>query len=493
MKYLMQRDFLPYYVAIFASLLLSFWLDYRETVINPDAICYLLSAKSISTIGIKGAMQLCNQARWPFYPFLIHAFAQITLFSHLISAYILNALFTLLTVTSFILIVKILGGNRRTLWLAAGVILLAHTFNDVRESIIRDHGFWGFYLLSCWLLLRYVAKPQLSTAVMWSASLIIATLFRIEGAIFLLFLPFVMVFRFRYFIYLHLPLIILCLLGGSWLLLYHHYSIDQLSRVGEMINEFRQGIFLITDRLLSMKTNLAQYVLTSDSYHDASVVLIIMMISWYLVSVMSNLTWIYTILVAYAWYHLSIRSKVLTAYIIINIIITFGFLLQHVFLSNRYLIALSLILMLWVPFALNNLFEQRNRLCAYAAVFFIMIFSLGGIFDFGYSKLYIHQGGDWIAANVPATASLYANDYQLMYYSKHFGNQIFDVLPNYTKLNAVMNSKWKQYDYIALRIGHEKENQWKIVQQEINRVPVAEFQNKRGDRVVVYKLIGEKA
>ena len=55
--------------------------------------------------------------------------------------------------------------------------------------------------------------------------------------------------------------------------------------------------------------------------------------------------------------------------------------------------------------------------------------ALGGIVDFGYSKAYIHTAGDWLAAHVPAKATLYANDYQLMYYSQHFGKRLFETFP----------------------------------------------------------------
>ncbi len=497
-----MKKYLPFYVAIFASILLSFWLDYRETVINPDAICYLLSAQSISLQGIKGAMQLCNQARWPFYPMLIHALAETSHLSYVASAYLLNAFFSLITVTAFMLIVKQLGASRRILWLAAATILLAHVFNSVRESIIRDHGFWACYLMSVYLLLRYFSHPRMLTALAWAAMLIIATLFRIEGAVFLLFLPLLAFFQNRqswrqgllHYLSLNLFLIVIALFVGAWLIIYQHHSLNQLGRVSELLNQFQQGMNIIAERYFTMKTALAQHVLSSDSVHDAGLVLIIMMTTWYLVSVISNLSWIYMALLIYAWLRQSIKfSKqanwILLGYILINVLITFAFLMQHVFLSNRYLIALSLILMLWVPFALDDLLNRRRQL-AYAAAFFIGIASLGGIFDFGYSKSYIHQGGDWIAANVPPTASLYANDYQLMYYSQHFGNRIFSLLPVYTNVNAIANGKWMQYDYLALRL--DQKDKWKFILTEIKSTPVAAFQNKRGDRVIIYKISGDK-
>src|SRR5260221_14698638 len=81
------------------SILMSAWLGYRETVINPDAICYLLSAKMVGTNGIHPAMQLCDQARWPFYATLIYGFVHLTHLSYSLSAYLLDGIFSLLSVS----------------------------------------------------------------------------------------------------------------------------------------------------------------------------------------------------------------------------------------------------------------------------------------------------------------------------------------------------------------------------------------------------------
>jgi len=186
-----RREGFIYVTAAVASILLSLWIACRESVINPDAICYLLSAQAVGSTGIRGAMNLCGQASWPFYSALIYGFARISQFSYTASAYLLDGIFSCISVTAFILIVKELGATRRVMWLAALVILCSHEFISTREYIVRDHGFWAFYLVSLFFMLRYAQRPKWITALAWSASLLTATLFRIEGAFFLLALPFV--------------------------------------------------------------------------------------------------------------------------------------------------------------------------------------------------------------------------------------------------------------------------------------------------------------
>ena len=500
-----RHTYFLYLVAIIASIVLSWWLAYNETVINPDAICYLLSAEAMGKLGVSGAMHLCGQAQWPFYPALIYGFVQSTHFSYPIAAYLLDGFFSLISVVTFILIVKELGGSQRVLRLAALVILLAHDFNGTREYIIRDHGFWAFYLASIVFLLRYFSEPRVMMALAWSGSLLLATLFRIEGAIFLLALPFLSFFyvnysfraRCNFFLTLNLPIILISLMTAGWLLTHPQQTLDKLGRVAEVNNQLRHGIVMMSERYQATQTSLAQYVLTPDSAKEAGLILFIVLGVWYLIYVVQNLSWIYGLLIIYGLSrNVSSFSRkaagVIGAYLLINLAVTLGFFLEHLFLSKRYLVAFTLVLMLQVPFVLDDLISRRNSLrhrvfLSFAALF-MFISALGGIFDFGYSKSYIHKAGDWLADNVPANGVLYANDYQLMYYSRHFGNAIFGKLHDNLKLDTIAHGKWKQYDYVALRLDQKDESNVAPVLQEMGGTPVQTFSNKRGDRVVIYRL-----
>lgn len=500
-----QREKSLYLIVVLASVCLSFFLAYRETVINPDAICYLLSAEAVGKSGIFGAMQLCGQAKWPFYSVLIYQFVQLTHFSYAVAAYVLNGFFSLVSVIAFISIVKELGGSRRVLWLAAAVILLAHEFNSVRQYIIRDHGFWAFYLISLLFLIRFYSKPSLKKGLLWSASLIMATLFRIEGAIFLLTMPFLSFFYFRYtfwqrcrfFFLLNIPLILVALMIGGWLLLHPQDTLDKLGRVSEVTTQLQHGFSTLVQHYENTKIALAQHVLTTDSRKDAGLVLLLLLVAWYFVLILGNLSWIYALLIFYAIKQKAVTWQmpsmlVIAGYIIVNVAVTFIFLLEHLFLSKRYMLALSLVLMLFVPFALDQLLQnswQRKYQRFLAISIVLILFSaMGGVFDFGYSKAYIHHAGDWLAKNVPHEAALYANDYQLMYYSKHFGDEIFKKQRQFAHIDTIAQGRFKQYDYIALRLGNEEELKVAPLLREFEVAPMKIFSNKRGDRVIIYQL-----
>lgn len=498
-----KRERFLYLFAIISSILLSAWIDLRQLMINPDAICYLLSAQAVPS-GISDVMHLCGQSKWPFYSVLIYGFVQISHFSYTSAAHMLDSLFSLLSVITFILIVRELGGSRRVLWLAALVILLSHDFNGVREYIIRDHGFWTFYLLSILMLIRYFHRPHWATAFAWTGSLILATLFRIEGAFFLFFMPFLSWFYFRvplrkrclYFFNLSFITILICSALVGWFLLHPQQSLNKLGRVHEVIDQVQHGKTLIVTTYQKIKTALAEHVLNNDSATHAGLISLIVLHTWYAIMLIGSLSLGYSLLLVYAWrrriiFFNSAAALVLIGYIILNVAITYSFFLERLFLSKRYLIALSLIWMLWVPFALDDLMNKwasvRHRLFLLFAAVLIFISAMGGIFDFGYSKAYILDAGNWLAKNVPQKASLYANDFQLMYYSKHFGNDIFEADIINRHINSIENGKWKKFEYIAFRISRRNEAAITSILQEINLQPIQVFSNKRGDRILIYQ------
>lgn len=503
LKFFKQEKFF-YFYAIVMSLALSLWIDWRESVINPDAICYIISAEAV-TSGLKEMMHLCAQARWPLYSVLIYAVVQITHLPFDMAAYVLDGFLTAISVLTFMLIIKELGGSRKTLWLGALVILLAHDFNSVREYIIRDHGFWAFYLVSMLLMLRYLRVPYWLTGVAFNASLLIATLFRIEGVLFLLVLPFFSLICFQYpfrrrawfFLNLNLLTVFIFFAAIIWFCLHPQQKLEKLGRISEFIEQMKHGVGLIIWRYQYTKASLIRYVMTLDSIVQADLILTLLLLVWYMVSVVMHLSFGYCMLAMYALWRKTcsfVKSAniVLVGYILVNLVITIGFFLENLFLSKRYLIALSLIFMLFVPFALQDLLSRwhnkRYRIFLCIAVCCMLISSLGGVFEFGYSKAYVRDAGNWLAKNVPASASLYANEYQLMYYSKHFDNKIlYEKHVLFRASTAISNNKWKQYDYLAIRVGKKESHGFADVLQEINLKPIKVFSNKRGDQVVIYK------
>ena len=250
---------------------------------------------------------------------------------------------------------------------------------------------------------------------------------------------------------------------------------------------------------LAAKSALATYVLNSDAVKHAGLVLGGMLVTWYVLSLIINLSWSYALLVAlgvifkaYRFSHAAIL--VLAGYLVINFFVTVCFLLERMFLSKRYLIAFSLVLMVFVPFALAKLLSKaagsqaKYRLLSLVVIVGMLFSAVGGMINFGYSKAYIREAGVWIDQYIPKHAALYTNDYQLMYYSKHFGDDLFKKNIAFASGAAIEGGRVAQYDYVALRLTKNTAPVW---QAKITAIPgeaIQDFHNKRGDRVVIYKV-----
>lgn len=497
--YGIKQNKIVFLLAAVGSMMLSLWSAVRVDVVNPDGICYLQSAATMSA-GLSTAMHLCVQAVWPFYSMLIFAIAHVTHLSIVSATFLLDGVFSFISVMMFVAIVHSVTSVRRVVWLSLIVILLPHEFNALRTEVLRDHGFWAFYLISIWYFLHFFRHKTLSNALCWAIALCVATLFRIEGAVFLLLLPLLAWTEFgitrkeRLIAFLKLNTV--TMVCGSfiagWVLFHPGQS---LGRINELQYQLLHGVSGVIHTYQQAAHALGQSVLSIYSAKDASLVLFLMLLSWYPVSVAINLSWVYAILVVYAWYQKFLPSesalrRTLWGYVAVNVIVTGLFLVQNLFLTKRYLIALSLTLMFWVPFALERLIQQWSvrKWPVIAAVFFIAFYAVGGIFSFGYSKQYLRDAGVWLSKNTPERANIYSNNLQISYYMNRFGPMLFIKARQFSDVNQIDHEKWRQYDYVVLRTsGHHKEVIAKIT-SDISKPPIKTFMNKRGDGVVIYKI-----
>jgi hypothetical protein len=507
---LMSHRLTIYITASILSLLLSLGISGTQQLINPDAVCYLTSAERLSQ-GLHYAMNVCGQAKWPLYSILISGVQTITHLSYTYSAYVLNASFSLLTVCTFISIVSFLreslttnrmpelsyhkGEGGALLWFAAFTILLCHEFNSAKHEIIRDHGYWAFYLLSILYLMCFLRVHQWRYALAFSVSMIFAALFRIEGAIFLLAVPFVTWFqsgalraRCKHFLQLYALTLCAGIAMLGWLIFHPDMS---LGRLGELqLSRF----FHLAQVYQGKVDALSTYVLNMYSVRHAEVILFFTLLAWYLFAVIANVSLIFTILIIYTWCKKiptgDFSSRwVLRIFVAVNVILTLAFLFENMFFSKRYLVGLTLVFLVWAPFALNYLLSEWNnrKWPLILSILLILAASLGGIVNFGHSKVFVRSAGEWVSENVPASANVYSNDLLIMYYSKHFGDSIFNKNQVYHDLRSLSDGNWKNFDYLVIRVNKKEADKNAAILNSIPLKPVRIFSNKRGDQVRIYR------
>jgi hypothetical protein len=75
-----------------------------------------------------------------------------------------------------------------------------------------------------------------------------------------------------------------------------------------------------------------------------------------------------------------------------------------------------------------------------------------------------------------------------MYYSKHFGNDIFVKQRDFSDLNILHHGQWKQYDYLAIRLNKITLATEAALLQEMGDKPVIIFySNHDKDQVRIYR------
>ena len=161
--------------------------------INPDSVLYLEAAKLFAQDAWQAGFDVFP---WPFYALCIAFVSKISLLNVHLSAQILNVLFFSIATYSFIQIIQLAGGKQRQIIAGALIWLSAqYMIGGVLEMLMRDEGFWAFYLLSLVFFIRFYQQHKLKDALLWQICIIIATLFRVEAILFLMFLPLVLLWQ----------------------------------------------------------------------------------------------------------------------------------------------------------------------------------------------------------------------------------------------------------------------------------------------------------
>ncbi|HSG93050.1 MAG TPA: hypothetical protein VK999_05000, partial [Methylotenera sp.] len=184
-------------IIVLLAMLIAAQMQYiQHGWINPDSLLYFESARLFAAAQWKEALQIWN---WPLYPLCIAAVHKITNLGIQNSAQVLNVVFFGLTAFSFIEIIRLAGGRQLTM--AAGALILfssQYIVGDVLEMLMRDEGFWAFYLSGLVFFIRFYQQLRFRDALLWQLCAITATLFRIEAITYLVLLPSLFLFSFNF-------------------------------------------------------------------------------------------------------------------------------------------------------------------------------------------------------------------------------------------------------------------------------------------------------
>lgn len=179
---------LKVYLVLISAAIASIILYNKHGVTDPDSVLYLEAARLFALSHWQEAYEIYP---WPFYSLCIALAHKTTGLSIFQSAVSLNIVFFTLTAFSFLKIIELCGGKKLEMLMGA-LILFSSTqiVGNIVGNLMRDIGFWAFLLTALAFFMRFYKSRTITDAFYWQLSIIIATMFRIEGISFLILLPF---------------------------------------------------------------------------------------------------------------------------------------------------------------------------------------------------------------------------------------------------------------------------------------------------------------
>jgi len=487
------------FVTFFISLALSLSQVVMDPIIDSDAIFYLSLAKQIQSGNFETASQQYN---WLLFPFLLSYISNITSLTLENSAYIINALLTAITCSMFILICKEFGGKKSAyLWISSLVILCFPNLNEYRNMIMRDHGYWAFYLLSCYFFIQAYKQPCIRNIAPLIITTALATLFRVEGVFFLLTLPVITLLHKQNIF--KKPIVFIILITTVTLISWFAYINPDLINGFSKIEQITQLAGGFSNKIISAIDITEIYInsLSPQGFSDdyAKRILALSFLLILATEIFSAISPLYTLALIISWGEkINFPSNQLFrpwCYLIfLNIFILSGFLASKYFLAGRYPIALALTFLIPVPYSIHFIYTQhlsgqlstlQTKGVKILTVLFIVL-SIDGLVSTGPSKNYLKEAGVWITENNHPPIKVFTNHELVSFYANiNDGKRIkelgFDIL-----IKKIRDGKLQHFELFAIQISRKNTAEKTAIIKALNSMPKKIFENNRGDSVYIF-------
>lgn len=456
------------------SFVLSMALSFHD-VVNSDGILYLNVAREFSQAHFAEGLAMYG---WAFYPALIAGVNYLTTLTLEHSAILLDAFFMAFMASGFVALVRVMGGNKTVQWVAALVFIVHPGINGYREYIIRDFGAWATLIWSLVILCQYSIKPTWMGVIGWTLTTTLCVLFRPEAVVWLLLAPSALLFtmksmpmKMRCKAILKLKtLFIVAIISGVLAVILMSITVP-FTKLHYMLATYTQtlasGLHVYAGKAQAFSELMSIYF----KFDHAVVVLAAALIFYGVFLILKLLSPLYVVLLGYGIYKRPILQKpealILLWMLVIYAVIYFVFLLNHYFISSRYLIPWVTVAMVWVPFVLVKLWSRAPGALKVTLGLILVYMLLDGVISLGYSKMYLKDAGLWIQNNTPANARLYTNSNHVAYYADR---------PQVESINEA--------DVIAMRYGKKRPHALNEL-IAFSSSPHTDFHNKRHDGVTV--------
>lgn len=371
-----------FWSVVVSATLLAGWMQYiQHGWINPDTVLYFEHARLISLGDWRGAMAVYP---WPFYGAciaLVHALG----FSIHLSAQILNMIFFGMAMAGFTKIINLAGGSNRAVF--AGALLVfgsQYIVGDVLEMLMRDEGFWAFYLFAIFFFTQFFLLQKTKDAILWQIFIGIATLFRIESLMYAAFLPFTWLVRYDVSIKVRIQKLLVSYSVSIFLL----STLLMMITVSDQLNmqDFGRLNEIFTSNLLVDFTN------KLTTHADAMSKLVLkkyleeyaiegLLVTFLYILIVKTITTTGTIGIVLAYlgmrFHLRLTLKpvyiVLSAVLLISILSMYFTIIKVFVLSSRYVVPAAWVLLIFAALYWGSIIQKKPKLWAHTIIILVLL------------------------------------------------------------------------------------------------------------------------
>ena len=486
-----------------AGVAASAWCIHIDDVINNDAVEYIRAAEQFAARNWVGAFAV---HQWPFFSFLMWVTSAVFGTSYEAAGQLLNTFFFTASSLLFVGVVRAFGGTSRRLTVLAALVAVLHpSFNEYRAFIIRDAGYLACYLLALFCLARSVQTTSLRYPAMVVGALLLASLFRIEGVVFLLSAPLLILTvrgenggsAWTRLVLTISSAAVLALVLGWWLIA-PNGGISSAGAASTPLEVISTAWHQITSSVSHKIAVLRTEFLGTYAAEYAWALFVFAVLTILLSATFSQLT-IPWALLAIGALGVGVRfprkslNRLWLTLVGMHLAILLVFAVIKLFLAARYPLALAVTILILVPFALERVASavrwHKLKTPARALVGVLLLWaggeSVSGL-DNATRATAVKEAGLWVAMQARVPGVLVSNDRRIAYYAGRHGDLDFIETDVGKILHGLRGGRWPEADYVALRLTRHdtKTEAWVI--EALGKAPAQVFERESGDRVLVY-------
>lgn len=490
--------------ATLLAALLAIQIQYiQHGWINPDSVLYLEAAKLFA----KGEWQAgFNVFPWPLYSLCIAATHKLTFLSIHQAAQLLNVVFFGIATSGFFKIIQLGGGKQRQIIAGALIWLSAqYMIGGALEMLMRDEGFWAFYLTSLVFFIRFYQSNHIKDALLWQTCIIVAMLFRIEAILFLIFLPLILLLKKDKSLKARLADLFKCNaihIGLTIAVVMIFVTNSELSTafLGRLNEIFTSNIIHEFTKNLVEKSQIMSTQVLGKYLEEFA--LQGLLLTFVYVIFAKTITATGVINIALAGFVIKHKKQLIeiNAYRVLKAaaiiaLINMGLIITKVLvLSSRYVLALSFVIMVFAAFFLAELFKhltQSNKQKKWLVIGLIVIMMLGAVKNIlpkqkGYN--YQQEGIAWLNEHNKSNKTVFYEDARMRYFAgaPFIGTGIYkwELLAAESKSNFTEN-----YEYLVISHSSQHPEKGALIKEKLPEYhEVKRFSSAKAKKsIVIYQ------